>query len=131
MPHAPTPWVGLAALVAMFIIPFLPNWLFEGPRTTKHRPRRHVCGDCHAPWTNDHACTLAVHAAYPPLQGELRRPEPKAELERRQGTRIARTDVAAHATTVHGDGLDEETGLPRRKPNRAQPLLTTVRDRTS
>jgi hypothetical protein len=26
-------WVGLAALVAMFVIPFLPSWLFEGPRT--------------------------------------------------------------------------------------------------
>jgi hypothetical protein len=81
MPHAATPWVGLAALVAMFAIPFLPGWLFEGPRTIKHRPRRHVCADCNAPWTNDHTCTPAIAAASPPLQGELRRWEPTAELE--------------------------------------------------
>jgi hypothetical protein len=31
-----TPWAGLLALVAMFVIPFLPNWLFEGPRTVRH-----------------------------------------------------------------------------------------------
>jgi hypothetical protein len=83
MPHAPTPWVGLAALLAMFVIPFLPDWLFEGPRTIKHRPRRHICGDCQAPWTNDHTCTPAIDAASPPLYGELRRRAPAAELERR------------------------------------------------
>jgi hypothetical protein len=38
MPNAPTPWVGLAALVAMFVLPYLPNWLLDGPRTVKHRP---------------------------------------------------------------------------------------------
>ena len=54
MLHSPTPWVGLAALIAMFVLPFLPawlfegprtvkHWLFEGPRTVKHWPRRHVC----------------------------------------------------------------------------------------
>jgi hypothetical protein len=31
MPHAPMPWIGLAALVAMFVLPFLPDWLFEAP----------------------------------------------------------------------------------------------------
>ncbi len=36
MPDAPIPWVGLAALLAMFVLPFLPDWLFEGPRTSKH-----------------------------------------------------------------------------------------------
>jgi hypothetical protein len=36
MPHAPTPWIGLAALAAMFIIPFLPIWLLKdrGPSGT-------------------------------------------------------------------------------------------------
>ena len=48
MPPTQTPWAGLAALVAMFVIPFLPSWLFEGPRTIKHWPRRHVCGECGA-----------------------------------------------------------------------------------
>jgi hypothetical protein len=84
MPHAPTPWVGLAALAAMFAIPFLPGWLFEGPGTIRHRPRRHVCADCHAPWTDDHTCTPAtpaIAAAAPPLQGELLRRELTAELE--------------------------------------------------
>jgi hypothetical protein len=82
MPHASTPWIGLAALAAMFIIPFLPTWLFEGPRTIRHRPQRHICGDCQAPWTNDHSCTVVIDAAYPPLPGELRRHAPAAELER-------------------------------------------------
>jgi hypothetical protein len=71
-----TPWIGLAALLAMFIIPFLPEWLFEGPRTIKHRPRRHICSDCGAPWTNAHACMLEVDESFPPLRGELRRLEP-------------------------------------------------------
>jgi len=68
------PWVGLVALVAMFMLPFLPGWLFEGPRTVKHWPRRHVCGDCGAPWTDWHTCGVeAGAAAGPPLRGELRR----------------------------------------------------------
>jgi hypothetical protein len=58
-PHVDTPWIGLAALVAMFAIPFLPSWLFEGPRTIKHYPRWHVCGDCGAPWTDGHTCAVA------------------------------------------------------------------------
>jgi hypothetical protein len=73
MPHAPTPWVGLAALVAMFVLPMLPNWLFEGPRTVKHRPRRHICADCSAPWTSDHDCTADLHEVVDRLRGELRR----------------------------------------------------------
>jgi len=82
MSHTPTPWVGLAALVAMFVLPYLPNWLFEGPRTIKHRPRRHICADCHAPWTSGHTCPAEASEAAKPLQVELRRPEPAAELER-------------------------------------------------
>jgi hypothetical protein len=96
MPHAPTPWIGLAALAAMFLLPLLPNWLFDGPRTVKHRPRRHVCADCHAPWTDDHTCSSAVEAAYPPLQGQLRRFATTTDLQRRQ-----------------------ENGRPRHKPDRA------------
>jgi hypothetical protein len=41
MPDTPVPWVGLAALAAMFLLPLLPDWLFEGPRTSKHWLRRH------------------------------------------------------------------------------------------
>ena len=82
MPHSPTPWIGLAALLAMFVLPYLPNRLFEGPRTIKHRPRRHICGDCGAPWTNDHTCTPVIDMASPPLHGELLRRQPATELER-------------------------------------------------
>jgi hypothetical protein len=73
MPQVDTPWVGLAALVAMFVIPFLPNWLFEGPRTIRHRPRRHVCADCGAPWTPGHACERDEPKDTRPLKGQIRR----------------------------------------------------------
>ena len=71
------PWFGLAALVSMFIIPYLPSWLFEGPRTVKHWPRRHVCGVCGASWAEGHACPPAGPMAGP-LRGELRRLTPPA-----------------------------------------------------
>jgi hypothetical protein len=83
MPQAPTPWIGLAALVAMFVLPLLPNWLFEGPRTVRHRPRRHICADCHAPWTADHDCAAELPALAGTLRGELRRLDRPAELEPR------------------------------------------------
>jgi hypothetical protein len=89
MLDTPTPWVGLAALVAMFVFPFLPEWLFEGPRTVKHWPRRHVCGVCNAPWADGHTCTPATNGPGSPLRGELRRLEPKAELQRRPRERIS------------------------------------------
>lgn len=76
-----TPWIGLAALVAMFIIPFLPSWLFEGPRTIKHWPRRHVCGVCSVQWSDGHTCELEADLPLPILRGELRRLGTAAELE--------------------------------------------------
>jgi hypothetical protein len=87
------PWVGLLALIAMFVIPHLPDWLFEGPRTVKHWPRRHVCGACGAPWTDGHACApapipatataTAAGEVEAPLHGELRRLDPPgSELDR-------------------------------------------------
>jgi hypothetical protein len=81
MPHAPTPWVGLAALVAMFVLPMLPNWLFEGPRTIKHHPRRHICADCSAPWISHHDCTAELLEVADPLRGQLRRLDRTAALE--------------------------------------------------
>jgi hypothetical protein len=87
MPNAPTPWIGLAALVAMFALPFLPTWLFEGPRTVRHRPRRHVCADCAAPWTSDHDCAVELRRLGHLLRAELHRldDEPAALLPRRDG----------------------------------------------
>jgi len=87
MPHAPTPWVGLVALAAMFLLPFLPAWLLDGPRTIKHRPARHVCADCNARWTNGHVCgpeapvSPEATEARPPLRAELRRLATSTELE--------------------------------------------------
>lgn len=75
------PWLGLAALVSMFVIPYLPSWLFEGPRTVKHWPRRHVCGVCNAVWTEGHVCPPADPVVVP-LQGELRRLAPPASPDR-------------------------------------------------
>lgn len=59
MTRDPVPWIGLLALVAMFVIPFLPDWIFEGPRTVKHWPRRHICGACGVSWTSGHVCEAA------------------------------------------------------------------------
>jgi hypothetical protein len=81
----PVPWIGLAAIVAMFILPLLPAWLFEGPRTIKRYPRRVVCGDCGEPWTDDHICGFEVSAPRPPLRVELRRVGPGRALARRSG----------------------------------------------
>jgi hypothetical protein len=73
MSDTPTPWVGLVALAAMFLLPLLPDWLFEGPRTTKHWLRRHICGDCGAPWTDEHICAPGESEAGPVLRVQLRR----------------------------------------------------------
>jgi hypothetical protein len=74
MLHVDTPWIGLAALIAMFVIPFLPRWFFEGPRTIKHWPRRHICGECGTSWSNGHSCLPDVGQIELPLNGQLRRP---------------------------------------------------------
>jgi hypothetical protein len=97
MPDAPTPWFGLAALIAMFAIPFLPRWLFEGPRKVRHWPQRHVCAECGAPWSDGHLCAEEVvveprpePSPPAPLRGELRRVRPARQLERRPEARLSR-----------------------------------------
>jgi hypothetical protein len=96
----------LAALIAMFAIPFLPRWLFEGPRKVRHWPQRHVCAECGAPWIDGHLCAEEVlvepvpvaevgvepelAAPRPPLRGELRRVRPGRQLERRREAGISR-----------------------------------------
>jgi hypothetical protein len=76
MSDTPIPWIGLAAVIAMFLLPFLPEWVFHGPRTIKHRPRRHVCSDCGAPWTDDHSCAVVSSDVDPLVHVELRRLQP-------------------------------------------------------
>jgi hypothetical protein len=80
----PIPWIGLAAIVAMFVLPLLPAWLFEGPRTIKRYPRRVVCGDCGERWVDGHDCGVeVVEQRPPPLRAELRRLSPGRTLTRR------------------------------------------------
>ena len=60
----PVPWIALAAVAAMFVLPWLDaRGLFDGPRTVRHRPRRHVCADCEAPWQPGHQCAVWLEAA--------------------------------------------------------------------
>jgi hypothetical protein len=95
MSGTPTPWIGLIALAAMFVIPFLPDWLFEGPRTVKHWPRRHICGNCGAPWTEQHTCApQASTMSSRPLHGELRRlqqPNPNQQVLTSMSTTLTRS----------------------------------------
>jgi hypothetical protein len=79
----PVPWIGLVAVVAMFVLPLLPARLFEGPRTIKRYPRREVCGDCGEQWMDDHSCALEVVPTRPPLRVELRRISQGRTLARR------------------------------------------------
>jgi hypothetical protein len=83
MPDAPTPWIGLAALAAMFLLPFLPAWVFDGPRRIKHWPRDHICAKCDGAWTDDHSCSLPIQAKESRLHWELHRLPPPSTLERR------------------------------------------------
>jgi hypothetical protein len=83
------PWPGLIALLLMFL---LPARLFEGPSTVRHRPTRHVCADCGAPWVAGHTCRLDPDpdvdddASLPkpdrPLRADVRRLDQPKELPR-------------------------------------------------
>jgi hypothetical protein len=75
------PWVGLAALAAMFLIPLLPSRIFEGPMTVRHWPRRHICGSCNALWTEGHVCAMEPTDYSHVLYGELRRVDAGVDVE--------------------------------------------------
>ena len=91
--HAPIPWIGLAAIVCMFVLPWLDaRGLFDGPRTIRHRPPRHVCADCGAVWTRGHHCAAGWLAAaerepVAPL-GEVEPPTTRARVR----VQLTRTD---------------------------------------
>jgi hypothetical protein len=62
--RSPVPWIGLAAIAAMFLLPWLDaRGLFGGPRVVRRRPRRMVCADCAQPWTSGHECVGWLQAA--------------------------------------------------------------------
>jgi hypothetical protein len=83
----PVPWIGLAAIAAMFLLPLLDaRGLFDGPSIVRRRPRRVVCADCGSTWTPDHRCVgwleaaarepvLPLQAPPPPRRVELARPD--------------------------------------------------------
>jgi hypothetical protein len=86
--RTPVPWIALAAVAAMLLLPWLDaRGLFNGPRTIRHHPRRHVCADCGSPWTPGHQCAgwLAA-AAYGPVV-PLRPIDPPEPWVRAQLTR--------------------------------------------
>jgi hypothetical protein len=51
MPEVSTPWIGLAALAAMVVLPLLPTWFLEGPRRIRPWPREHYCAKCDGAWS--------------------------------------------------------------------------------
>jgi hypothetical protein len=62
--RTPIPWIGLAAIAAMFLLPWATarGWL-DGPRQLRHHPRWHICADCAQPWTPGHQCSGWLEAA--------------------------------------------------------------------
>jgi hypothetical protein len=92
--HTPVPWIGMAAITAMFLLPWLDaRGLLDGPRTIRHRPRRQVCADCHAPWTSDHQCAGRLDAAAGEPVVLLQPVEPPASPRVR--VQLTRTDQPA------------------------------------
>jgi hypothetical protein len=87
--RSPVPWIGLAAIAAMFLLPWLDTrGLFDGPHIVRRRPRRVICADCANPWTPDHQCLdwleAAVREPVVPLQPPASPPaqRPRVELAR-------------------------------------------------
>ena len=94
--HAPTPWIALAALAAMFVLPWLDaRGLFDGPREVRHRPRRHVCADCAEPWQPGHACAGWQAAAGREPVVPLQPVDPPAPAPARLRAQLARADRLA------------------------------------
>jgi hypothetical protein len=89
--HAPVPWIAMAAIAAMFLLPWLDaRGLLDGPHIIRHRPVREVCADCGAPWTSGHRCVGRREAA----AGEPVVPPPPVEPPERPRLRVqlTRTD---------------------------------------
>jgi hypothetical protein len=94
--HAPVPWVGLVAVAAMFLLPWLDSrGLLDGPHTIRRRPRREVCADCAEPWALGHACAgwQAVAGREPVVP--LERTEPPTPPPAPARAELARLDQPA------------------------------------
>jgi hypothetical protein len=79
----PVPWIGLAAIAAMFLLPWLDaRGLFDGPRIIRRRPRREVCADCAQPWTPGHQCVGWLEAAVREPVVPLTPPRQRVQLGR-------------------------------------------------
>jgi hypothetical protein len=89
------PWIGLAAIVAMFLLPLLDaRGLFDGPRIIRRRPRRVVCADCASPWTPDHQCVGWLEAAVREPVVPLQPLPPPADRQHVQLARVGRPPLA-------------------------------------
>ena len=88
-------------LSAMLVDPFLPSWLWEGPRPVKHHPRRHICGDCGTSWADDHVCATEPAPSNQPLRGQLRRTRTPTALERRS-SRTSSRPAPSNTSVVSG-----------------------------
>ncbi len=100
--RTPVPWIGLAAIATMFLLPWLDaRGVFDGPRTIRRRPRREVCADCASPWTPDHQCAGWLEAAIREPVVPLRPVEPPPAPPR------------LHAQLTR---TDQPTLPPRRRP---------------
>jgi hypothetical protein len=91
---SPIPWIGLAAIGAMFLLPWLDaRGVLDGPRTVRRRPPRQVCADCQAPWTSGHQCAGWPQAATDEPVVPLRPEQPPAPPRLR--VQLTRTDQPA------------------------------------
>jgi hypothetical protein len=59
-------------LAAMFLLPLLPDWLYEGPRTSKHWLGRHCLATARSRDRRAHLHPRESEAG-PVLRGQLRR----------------------------------------------------------
>jgi len=93
--RSPVPWIGMAAIAAMFVLPFLDaRGLFDGPSIVRRRPRRVVCADCAQPWTPDHQCVAWLEAAVREPVVPLQPLPPLADRERVQLARPERPTLS-------------------------------------
>ena len=126
--RSPVPWIGLAAIAAMFLLPWLDaRGLFDGPRIVRRRPRRGVCADCAQPWTPGHQCVgwleAAVREPVVPLHPAAAAPDRQVESPAWSGRLVAAE--APVVSALPAAGRARSAPVARRTASGACP----VRDR--